>query len=477
MQLKRSRLRLTLVCGIATGALAVMGCFDENHLLGDQSDAGAGSKKAGSGGVGGAATAGGSGASSAADAGTGLAVGSAPEAGTGGQAGGGPVTSLDAGVGGTAPPPDASATVTSLGDKASLGWPIAIPPAEVARRLSEFLLQKQPSASLIAAIVASAPVTNQDVGELADGVLLQDGSLAGRQAFYRWWLGLDAFADSAQFPRDPVLFPALTADVRLALVNQTLSFIEDITWRPQGDFSTLLTEPTAYVSGDTATWFPGVVVPVGTSPRVALDPTRYAGIFTQPATVATTDLPNRASPTRRGLNVSARYLCQPIPASPPNFPPLVVAAGVTIRQAEEVAGNQACASACHYSIDQLGFAFGHFDAVGAYQDTENGLAIDTTGVLRNFDGSGPDAPFDGAADLASELATMPEVRACFASQWLAFATGMNSYFGELPVPAPDNYGALAADADYVVKRATIQGRLNLRGTIRAVTETHAFLDP
>jgi len=36
---------------------------------------------------------------------------------------------------------------------------------------------------------------------------------------------------------------------------------------------------------------------------------------------------------------------------------------------------------------------------------------------------------------------------------------------------------LTEDAAYVVARATIQSGLNLRAVIRAVTETHTFLDP
>lgn len=90
--------------------------------------------------------------------------------------------------------------------------------------------------------------------------------------------------------------------------------------------------------------------------------------------------------------------------------------------------------------------------------------------------------FDGAPSLASQLAALPEVRTCFAAQWLTFATGKYSPPDSYPVPydvgtAANGGHSLSADADYVVKRATIQGRLNLRGTIRAVTETHAFLDP
>jgi hypothetical protein len=60
---------------------------------------------------------------------------------------------------------------------------------------------------------------------------------------------------------------------------------------------------------------------------------------------------------------------------------------------------------------------------------------------------------------------------------LLFATGQapeayNTWF------SPTGQGAtFQADMDYMVKRATIAGRLHLRGTIRALTETHTFLDP
>ncbi|MES1209307.1 MAG: DUF1592 domain-containing protein, partial [Pseudomonadota bacterium] len=168
-------------------ALAVVGCLRERHLVGDlAADAAVAAPEAG-----------GDGASLPADSGS-------------ADGEGGP----------------AAMTVVSLGDRSMLGWPIRIPPEEVARRLSQFVLRRPPSAQLIAAVVASAPRTNEDVGQLADGLLLNEDSAAGRRAFYTWWLDLDTFATKAF---DAGLFPSFTAAVRAALVDETLSFVEDVT--------------------------------------------------------------------------------------------------------------------------------------------------------------------------------------------------------------------------------------------------------
>jgi len=350
MCFKRSQVRFALIGAAAAGIFNLEGCWHETHVLGDAADAS-----------------------------------SAPPR-TGGA---------DGDMGGVAAASDASptgATVASLGDKTSLGWPIAIPPQEVARRLSQFLLQKLPSAALTAAIGASAPATNQDVGDVTDGLLLDESSLAGRQAFYRWWLELDGFGSffpPNDPPLDPVVFPLFTPDVRQALIDQTLAFIEEITWRPDGDLSTLLTEPAAFVTTATAPWFPGVVVPPGTTAtRLALDPSQYAGIVTQPPVVATADFANRTSPVYRGRLVLQRYLCQSVPAPPPGEPHLVPdpTGKFTIRQTVEAYGSNPACAPCHQFLDPPGFAFGHFDAVGAYHDTEGGLPIDTTGVVKGCSG-------------------------------------------------------------------------------------------
>jgi hypothetical protein len=457
MKINGVSLRVTLAVAGAGCASMILGCLNQRHLIGEGGppDAGAGS-----------------------DAGTGGTAGSSPiqsDGGGGGTGGsGGPAPAPDGGGGNRMPDaalPDA--TVVGLGDEVSGGWPIAISPAEVARRLSQFILQQPPTNALTVAIVAAAPRTNQDVGQLAEGLLLQAGSLAGRQAFYRWWLRLDALT---QVTRDATLFPLFTDGVRLALIDQTLAFAEDVTWRPVGgDLWTLLTEPTAFVSAATAPWFPGVVPPAGAEAiRVMLDGARYAGIITQPAVLAPDGYPTRPEPSRRGRELRARYLCQNIPPEPPGSPVVPIPAGLSIRQTVERATADLGCAACHSLCDEPGFAFGHFDAVGAYQDSEGGLPIDTAGVLMSYP-TRTETAFAGPGELARLLGDSPDVGACFAAKWLTFATSAGA---DPDTVAVQNDGStLAIDNDYVVKRATIRGRLNLRGTIRAVTETHTFLDP
>jgi len=441
---------------IQAGAMSLAllsGCMNERHLIGEGPATGMGDGGAGGGG--------GSGSGDGATADTSSV---APDAGA-------PAPDASTDTPDLGPSPDASTLdVIGLGDEPAAGWPLAISPQEVAQRLSQFILRQPPSAALTTAIVAAAPRTNQDVGQLAEGLLLQDGSVAGRAAFYRWWLSFDAFATVT---RDPTLFPLLTDDVRQAFLDQTLAFVEDITWRPDGDLATLLTEPTAYVSAATAPWFPGTAaLATGAEmTRVTLDAALYAGLVTQPPLVASGPYSTRPEPSRRGRDVLTRFLCKPIPPEPVDTAPMPIPAGLSIRQAVEQAEGQPSCSACHGLIDPVGFAFGHFDAVGAFQLTEGGLPIDTTGQLKASGGQ----DFTGAPDLARILADLPAVRTCFALKWLAFVRDTPTDADDVPVAADGTVAA--SDAAYVLKRATITGGLNLRATIRAVTETHTFLDP
>ena len=57
-------------------------------------------------------------------------------------------------------------------------------------------------------------------------------------------------------------------------------------------------------------------------------------------------------------------------------------------------------------FDPLGFALEHFDAIGRYRETEDGLAIDASGTL-------PDGtPFDGARELGAALSENATVTEC-----------------------------------------------------------------
>jgi hypothetical protein len=66
---------------------------------------------------------------------------------------------------------------------------------------------------------------------------------------------------------------------------------------------------------------------------------------------------------------------------------------------------------CHTRWDPIGFGFEHFDYVGRYRADEVGLPIDSTGYTLDDQGNKA-LTFDGATDLATQLATDPDVTDC-----------------------------------------------------------------
>jgi hypothetical protein len=130
-----------------------------------------------------------------------------------------------------------------------------------------------------------------------------------------------------------------------------------------------------------------------------------AGFASEPAFLSA--YPN---PSDRGKRLLSALFCLDIPTLDGEKPELgTVPEGMTRRdRLEELAASPACLG-CHVYMDQLGFSLEHFDAVGAYRETDNGLPVDASGqvnpVYTTFD-------YDAFTDLAPQLAGAPEVAAC-----------------------------------------------------------------
>jgi len=93
------------------------------------------------------------------------------------------------------------------------------------------------------------------------------------------------------------------------------------------------------------------------------------------------------------------FFCQTPPPPPgaviTELPPLDP--NLTSRQRlERFTADPQCAG-CHRMFDPMGFALEHFDAIGQYRETENGLAIDASGTFE--DGTS----FNGAVELGAAL--------------------------------------------------------------------------
>ncbi|MEO8184631.1 MAG: DUF1585 domain-containing protein, partial [Deltaproteobacteria bacterium] len=84
-----------------------------------------------------------------------------------------------------------------------------------------------------------------------------------------------------------------------------------------------------------------------------------------------------------------------------------------------------CAS-CHSAMDPLGLPLENFDAIGAFRETEQGRAIDTTGDL---DG----VPFDGPIGLGELLSTSDRASACLVRNLYRYAAGRSESASEEPM--------------------------------------------
>jgi hypothetical protein len=140
--------------------------------------------------------------------------------------------------------------------------------------------------------------------------------------------------------------------------------------------------------------------------------------------------PGRTSPTKRGKFIRESLLCQAVPAPPPNVDtslPDTSDARTLREKLTEHRENPSCAG-CHTLMDPIGLSLEHFDGIGAFRTTENGVAIDASGEL---DG----VMFDDARGLAQALAASPALTNCFARTLLRYARGALETSSETPTIA------------------------------------------
>jgi len=160
-------------------------------------------------------------------------------------------------------------------------------------------------------------------------------------------------------------------------------------------------------------------------------------------------------------------LCVDLPSPPANVDNTPVEAteddAKSVREATlKRTGGPSC-TGCHAEINELGFAFEHYDAVGSWQDKESatGSVIDATATLSNA-GNGLDGPVNGAIELSARLAKSPEVARCVTQKWFEVALRRS------PVQLDD-----CSVRKIAVKTAESR---SIRELLLAIVESDAFLN-
>jgi Protein of unknown function (DUF1592)/Protein of unknown function (DUF1588)/Protein of unknown function (DUF1587)/Protein of unknown function (DUF1585)/Protein of unknown function (DUF1595) len=306
-----------------------------------------------------------------------------------------------------------------LVDQAKPGDVVPLAPYEMASRLSYFLWNSMPDDALFASADAGQLATVEQVTAQARRMIADPKAHDATRELFDEWMNLKGLAAAS---KDAATYPAYSADVKTSMLAETRAFIDYAMWGSDGRVDTLLTAPVSFLDANTAKVY-GVPAPNGSGlVKTQLDPSQRSGILTQPAVLTTLAKPNQSSPILRGKFVRERFLCQQLPPPPAGLvivPPEVKPGATTRQRFGEHDKNPACAG-CHSLMDPIGFGFEHFDGIGTWRSTDQGLPVDSTGALTSTD---VDGAFDGVPDLAKKLAGSNAVRECVATEFYRYTLG------------------------------------------------------
>jgi hypothetical protein len=284
----------------------------------------------------------------------------------------------------------------------------------MATRLSYVLTGGPPSPALLDAAAAGQLDTPAGIAAAA-APLLMDASVVDRMTAF--------FSEYAQVQqvllvsKSATLFPNFNAALQNSMLQGTDLFLKNIVLGPTSDVRAFYDSNQTFVDANLAPIY-GVQAPASGFGQVQLPASSVrAGILGQASVIAAQSQPDRTSPTRRGVFILESLLCQTPPAPPPGVITTLPNDPTTTTRQQLIAhrANPSCA-ACHSLFDPLGFGLEHFDPIGQYRATENGLPIDTTGTV---DGTA----FDGEAQMSSALRQDPKVISCLMRNFYRDANG------------------------------------------------------
>ncbi len=299
---------------------------------------------------------------------------------------------------------------------------------ELASRLSFFLWSSIPDEPLLA-VAARGELSDPGVLEQQVRRMLADSrSQAMVQGFATQWLALRTLESVVPTPE---LFPDFDDNLREAFKRETELFVGSQLREDQSVLDLLGADYT-FVNERLARHY-GIPNVYGSRfRRVSFSDGTRGGLLGQGSILTVTSYPTRTSPVLRGHWLLEHILGAPPPPPPPDVPALPdrgeAGQPASVRERlEQHRDNPVCAS-CHASMDPLGFALEHFDAIGMWRATgEAGDQIDASGVF-------PDGTqFEGLAGLKALLLSEPDqfVRTV-AEKLTTYALGRGIEYYDMP---------------------------------------------
>lgn len=289
---------------------------------------------------------------------------------------------------------------------------------EIATRLSYFLWSSGPDEELLDAAEAGELGTADGVAAAARRMLADSRSHDAVDDFHRQWFDLERFGG---LTKNPDVYPEWSSTIDDSLREEVLRFVRRVVFELEGSYVDLLTLPETYVDAELAALY-GLQGDFGEEMElVELDADERAGLLTQIGFLASHAHAVQTSPIHRGVFLQRRVLCNPLPDPPGDVDASIPPVGgeiETTREAVELHTSGPACSGCHGLINEPGFSFEGYDAIGRSRSTEDGVAIDSTGTVAIDNES---VAFTDAIELSQAIAYSDAGPRCYATQWFRYA--------------------------------------------------------
>ncbi|HTF97225.1 MAG TPA: DUF1592 domain-containing protein [Cellvibrio sp.] len=298
---------------------------------------------------------------------------------------------------------------------------------ETASLLSYTFTGSMPDATLITEADNNRLSTPAQLRTQAERLLATTKAGAQFAHFGMQWLHVD---DVANLQRDRTLYPQFTPAIGAAMKTELESFLKEIFLKPGYKIADVFNPGFSYLNGPLASYY-GIAGVSGDQFQKVTTNAQRGGVLHMGAITTTLATVKESHPIHRGLLVRRNLLCQEFAPPPPNVgevEPLDPNKPTRQRFAAHT-NNENCQS-CHQYIDNIGFGFENYDAVGRYRTVEgNNIPADASGGISGLAVMTESDSYNFAdlRGLSGVLATSgaEATSKCVTRQYQRFATGVS----------------------------------------------------
>jgi hypothetical protein len=328
-----------------------------------------------------------------------------------------------------------------LGGAPIAGQPnvFALSPAEQVTRLAYHFWQTMPDDALLDLADQNGLADDASYTQLVDSISRDARAARSLGLFVREWLLLDDLRPLDSLLGDPTFDAFVGADKPSPQLREAMiaDVVDSLLFHLERDdsFEDWFTSPYSFAATDELAALYGTAKYDGK----ATEPPRFPagerfGLLTRAALLSTGTAKTR--PIMKGVFVRDRILCDSVPPPPANATTIPVEL-TTKRSTREVVESltqqpkSTCASCHNTLINPLGFATENYDALGRIRSQEvlysaegkelGAKSVLTDSVPRIWQNDNQTSK--GAADLTALILDSGKAEACFARQYIRFASG------------------------------------------------------